>query len=373
MRYAITSLRDRAALAALLPEWEDLAAHALEPNVFHEPWMLRPALEAFAAPFAVQLVLVRAEAPGRAPLLCGVFPLERATRIRGLPYRHLRLWRHKQCLFGAPLVRAGHAHETFEALFEWLARDPRGASALEWSVMPGEGELRRALGEVLQRRGHAHFVLEQHLRALLQPRASAEAYLAETLSRNARQKFRRLERRLAERGALRCTEAGAPEAKDALEAFLALEASGWKGERGSALGSSAAGRSYFLGAAAEAARRGRLMLLALELDGRPVAMKCNFLAREGAFAFKIAYDERFAHYSPGALLELENIRRFHQRPGLRWMDSCAAADYFQTNRLWLERRPIETCLTATGRAPGELVVSALPLLRWAYRRVRRAA
>ena len=165
--YSVTSLRDRSALDALIPEWEDLAGHALEPNVFHEPWMLLPALEAFAEPFAVQLVLVRAGAPGSAPLLCGVFPLERAVHIRGLPYPHLRVWRHRHCMLGAPLVRAGHARETLEALFDWLARDPRGASVLEWGVIPGDGPFHRALDEVLSGRGHERFVLEQHLRGLL--------------------------------------------------------------------------------------------------------------------------------------------------------------------------------------------------------------
>src|SRR5258706_806794 len=172
--YSVTSLRDRSALDALIPEWEDLAGHALEPNVFHEPWMLLPALEAFAEPFAVQLVLVRAGAPGSAPLLCGVFPLERAAHIRGLPYPHLRVWRHRHCMLGAPLVRAGHARETLEALFDWLARDPRGASVLEWGGIPGDGPFHRALDEGLSGRGHQRFVLDQHLRGLLRPRASAE-------------------------------------------------------------------------------------------------------------------------------------------------------------------------------------------------------
>jgi hypothetical protein len=45
------------------------------------------------------------------------------------------------------------------------------------------------------------------------------------------------------------------------------------------------------------------------------------------------------------------------------MDSCAEADHFMANRLWLDRREIATVLTATGRAAGELVVSSLPLLR----------
>jgi hypothetical protein len=105
------------------------------------------------------------------------------------------------------------------------------------------------------------------------------------------------------------------------------------------------------------------MMLALTVGGRTVAMKCNFLAHDGAFAFKIAYDEAYARFSPGTLLELENIREFHRRPELRWMDSCAAAEHFMANRLMLDRRSLACVLTTTGRASGELLVSSLPLLQ----------
>src|SRR6185436_15718227 len=122
---------------------------------------------------------------------------------------------------------------------------------------------------------------------------------------------------------------------------------------------------------APAARRGRLMMLGLRLAGRWIALKCNFLSGEGSFAFKIAYDEEYARFSPGTLLELENIRRFHAQPELRWMDSCADPDHFMANRLWLDRRGLADLVTTTGRAAGELMVSSLPLLHWMSRTLRR--
>ena len=41
--------RDAAALRALVPDWEALAADAAEPNPFYEHWMMLPALEAYGA------------------------------------------------------------------------------------------------------------------------------------------------------------------------------------------------------------------------------------------------------------------------------------------------------------------------------------
>ena len=365
MAYVVTVVREPAALRALLPEWEELAAHTLEPNLFHEPWMMLPALEAFADPSALKVALVRA-----GNQLCGVFPLETAGDIRGLPYPHLRIWRHRHCMLGTPLVRAGHARECIAALLDWLETDPQGAGALEWSFLRAEGPFAEVLEEVLDDTDRPRCLLEAHARGLLRPRASAEDYLAEALPAHSRHELRRLERRLSERGRLDYSECSPGETAQWIEEFVALEAAGWKGRRGSALGSTEANRVFFTRAAAEAARRGRLMILALRLDGRAVAMKLNFLAGEGSYAFKIAYDEAFRRYSPGTLLEAENIRRFHARPALRWMDSCAGADHFMVNRLWVDRLPIQAWLIATGRAPGRLVVSALPAMRWLYRTLR---
>ena len=46
-RMSVIAVRDLIALSAFVPAWEELAAAALEPNVFYEHWMLLPALEAF--------------------------------------------------------------------------------------------------------------------------------------------------------------------------------------------------------------------------------------------------------------------------------------------------------------------------------------
>jgi len=47
-----------AALADFVPAWEELAAAAIEPNVFYEHWMLLPALRAFGAGKNIYVVLV---------------------------------------------------------------------------------------------------------------------------------------------------------------------------------------------------------------------------------------------------------------------------------------------------------------------------
>jgi hypothetical protein len=108
-------------------------------------------------------------------------------------------------------------------------------------------------------------------------------------------------------------------------------------------------------------------MLGLCLNSRPIALQCNFLAGPGAFAFKVAFDEAYGHASPGVLLEVENVRRVHELPEVRWMDSCAGAGPSAVKELWAGRRVLETLLVATGPAPGPFTVAALPLLGWLRR------
>jgi hypothetical protein len=113
------------------------------------------------------------------------------------------------------------------------------------------------------------------------------------------------------------------------------------------------------------------MMLALHVNGRPVANKCNFVAGTGSYAFKIAFDEDYARFSPGTLLELENIRLLHARPEIEWMDSCADPDRtIMVNRLWKDRRTIPYLLVGTGQGRGDFTVSAIPMLRWLNRKLR---
>src|SRR3981189_1144811 len=57
-RMSVVVVRDLSTLSGFVPAWEELAAAALEPNVFYEHWMLLPALEAFGGDKDISIVLV---------------------------------------------------------------------------------------------------------------------------------------------------------------------------------------------------------------------------------------------------------------------------------------------------------------------------
>jgi len=97
----------------------------------------------------------------------------------------------------------------------------------------------------------------------------------------------------------------------------------------------------------KAAQLGRLDRLSLELDGVPIAMLATLLAGETAFSFKTAFDETYARFSPGVLLQLENLSLLND-PAVAWCDSCAAADHPMIDSLWRERRAIGRFSIAIG-------------------------
>src|SRR5262245_13869211 len=371
-KMSVVVVNDLTDLEKYVAAWEDLAAAAIEPNVFYEPWMLMPALRAYGAERRSLFALVQAPDPARptgAPLLCGFFPLELRDHYDGvsskLPLKTLRLWRKPEMTYlCAPLLRAGYGREALAAFFDWLEAGSHNCSLMEFGFVPGEGPFHHLLVDYLHEHLKGAYVAESFTRALFRPAADAEVYVRAALHRARRKEYRRQERRLAETGRLEYTAldpcVGGADAGAWIEGFLEFEAKRWKGEGGRALACDETDRKYFVEVAGEAFRRGKLMILELRFNGRPIAYKLNFLSGAGSFAFKIAFDEEYARYSPGVLLELENIRLLHERPQIKWMDSCADPDRFMINHLWTDRRVIQTVVVSTGKPQGDLALAAIP-------------
>jgi hypothetical protein len=351
--------------------WDDLVRHAAEPNPFFEPHALLAALRHLSAD-GVCVVLIWAPSPlrGKPPILAGLVPVASSPRYAGLPV--LGTWKHLYSYLGTPLVRAELAADVLVTLFGWL-RNHTDAALFEWRTIRADGPFHHALTDTLNRLGFEGFRERCHTRALFLPEDTADAYLTRAIPGKKRKELRRQERRLAEIGTVRYDELSPDGDLEAwLDEFVALEDRGWKGEEGTALRRDPAALATFRDMARGAFACGRWMSLALRLDGRAIAMKCNLLSGRGSVAFKIAYDEAYARFSPGVLLELEHIRRLHLPGAPAWMDSGAAPDHPMIDRLWRDRLAIETLTVPTGRFPGELAVAAMPLVRWLSRAVRAA-
>jgi len=103
------------------------------------------------------------------------------------------------------------------------------------------------------------------------------------------------------------------EAPEDLERALArgftVEASGWKGEQGTAILSSPASEAFYRGVARAFHERGELLLSGIELDGELVAFDLTVLHGNRLHLLKTGFDERFRKLAPGLVLRLSVIER----------------------------------------------------------------
>ena len=350
--------------------WDELAAHAAEANPFYESFALLAAWR-HLKPAGLRVVCIWSPnvLPGQAPLLVGLFPLEKRERYKGLPLGVYSTWKHLYAYTATPLLRAEVASVVLEAFFGWLRESD--AVLFELPGIISDGAFRHALIDTLNRLGTRAFHDASHTRAYFARAASSEQYLEQAVSGKKRKELRRQERRLGEGAKLVYDELAPDGNLDAwLDEFLALEALGWKGRAGTALQHDAQALALFRAYAHGAFQRKRWMGLALRLDGRAIAMKCNLLAGDGGVAFKIAFDESYARFSPGVLLEIEHLRRLHEPGGPAWMDSGAAANHPMIGHLWRDRIAVETLVVPAGARLGAFTVAALPLVRWTSQTVK---
>ncbi len=270
-------------------------------------------------------------------------------------------------------MRHEAAERTVTALADWICQFHGGRGLWKLESIAADGPFHQLLVQELGRRQMAYWLSTRRCRALFERQANGEEFLQRALSSKRRQELRRQSKRLAELGSLeyRVLRSG-DDLEPWLADFLEVESSGWKGREGTALGVEHANRAFFRAMATATHRRGQLLMTALSVGGRPIALNCKLTSGAGGFAFKTAYLEEFKSYSPGVLLEADNVELHHAQSDLKWLDSCSDPDHPMINSLWRGRRTIETLWIAGQSRTARLALAALPLARELRGLVRRS-
>lgn len=335
--------------------WEDLAARAVEPNPFIEPEFLCPVAAALE-PGAISLAIV-AEPEGR---WMAAVPVRRTPRWRKLRVPCLELWTHMYSGLEVPLVDSSAVDPSVTALLECL-RGGRGTPLVAMTQIPEDGAFAGALSRALGV-GRGALVVERYERAALRRRAEP-TYIAEAMSKKRRHEVERLRRGLEREHLVSMIDVASD--PEAVERFLAIEHSGWKGREGTALASDPAHERFFRDMCAGFAAVGRLEMLALSVDETTIAMKCNLRAGDRIFTFKMAFDEDWSRVSPGRLIDMDAIAHFHERTDATLMDSIAHPDNQYMNGIWADRLRLCTMLVPSrgtrGWATGRAVAATLAI------------
>ena len=135
------------------------------------------------------------------------------------------------------------------------------------------------------------------------------------LSTRRRSQLRRYARRLDDEGKVTVeTHDGTENLHTLLSEGFAVEAAGWKGEQGTAIGSDATLRRFYTDIARWAAAQGYLRLDFLRLDDRPIAFQYRLVHGGTIWYLKAGYDEAHGRWSPSIRLLTATLRQAVEDP-----------------------------------------------------------
>jgi CelD/BcsL family acetyltransferase involved in cellulose biosynthesis len=148
----------------------------------------------------------------------------------------------------------------------------------------------------------------------------------EGLARKFKSNLRNRERRLRELGAV-SFEVATERAEQgrALETFYELEASGWKGDRGTAIACRADVKAFYDRLVERASPQ--VWIPVLSVAGRPAAAQLYRVLGRTMFMHKTAYDAEFSPFAPGQVLTARVIRHGIQK-------GMEALDFLADNMPW---------------------------------------
>lgn len=333
--------------APFLARWDELVFSASEPNPFHESWFLLPALREFDPQNQSKIFTIWSGSPFESDLL-GLMPVCDLQHYGRWPIAHRQNWLHPNAFLGNPLVRRGHEELFWRVLLKETDKKSGKSMFMHLNGLNINGRLQKALETVCAEESRCFALVHREERAFLQSELTAQEYYEASMRSKKRKELRRQKNRLEELGGLSFSRSDGSNALDEwIDTFLMLERKGWKGNNSSALDCSVDTRRLFKEALCGAAKQNRLELLDLRLDKKPIAMLVNFLCPPGSFSFKTTFDEEYSRFSPGVLLQIENLDLL-ERPELDWCDSCAAEGHPMIDSIWSGRRAIGRYSVAIG-------------------------
>ena len=355
--------------------WRELAAHRSESAPFVDEEWITACIETFRPP---------------APLL---LPQRQDGKLVGLAALQslTESWAGRRIA----VLQSLTTHESYR--FDFLSLPGRGdlqeqlwrsvCEAKRWDVIRvdhlPEGSPTLAAGLKVAREAGWRSLVEPTFESPWRPLSPPPASWDEGLTRKFKSNLRNRERRLQELGAVTFEVATdrADQAR-ALETFYALEASGWKGDGGTAIASRAHVKAFYDRLVERASPQ--IWIPVLSVAGRPAAAQLYRIHGRTMFMHKTAYHPEFSPLAPGQVLTARVIRYGIQK-------GMEALDFLADNMPWKEdwapqlRRHHRLLLfspSAHGRyaywtrygvkAQARKIPGALRLARWVHARAECA-
>ena len=241
-------------LRAKQQAWDCLAQNALWRNASFESNYLLPALEHLASESVRVMVVENLAAVSRNRIVALVpFGVKRVYR---LPFKAIEIWKHDQCFDTTPLLSKGLASAAWQCICEKLIADKYALISLD--TVLAESKLDLVFRNAETELGIVRFQRDHFQRAAFSPDQTVESYIEKHVSKSLRKNTGRLLRRLEDTGTISWETSNASSDFEHLaEDFLRIEASGWKGEEGTALLSNDSTSAFYRQLIRESANAGK--------------------------------------------------------------------------------------------------------------------
>jgi hypothetical protein len=337
--------------------WLDLARRAVQPNPLFEADCLVPAARHLRNGPDISLVV--AEESGR---FFGCFPVQRRGRWLKVPRPVFQTQVRRVQYDGTPILDTERGHEAMVAMLRVLAESSAeggpGLIVFDWmdDVGPASVHLRQAalaLGLVVQ--DHKRWVRPELRR---RPDGDYRSIHSRKFLHNVARLRRRLEEDLG-------APVGLADRRDdpaAIGELLAMAASGYKGDRGIAMGLFGDETAWFVDLCERYRATGRLFVWALQCGERALAFELGVLADGVLFLLEVTYDEAFARYTPGVMLHLDVLDHLNDT-AIEAIDSCTYEHNQTMLRIFPDRRSVAVIIVVTGGLVDRSVLALVGLAR----------
>ena len=329
------------ALPRLAERITRLAERSLEPNPFFLPEFLQPAVEGLGKK-SLRLAIFsdRDDLHFFSPVV-----VQSGRIFRG---RRFASWAHPYAPLGTPLIDREMAPRVTDALIAHMRTSRRTLFSIPH--IPLKGPTAEALRAAAKRNGF-WTVAERQMRPILYPdMAAGIAEFDRMVSSKRRHELERQLRRLCEAGAVSYMWARtATEIEAAFNMFIALEAAGWKGRRGTALAKRRNVQDFALTAITRMAQSGHAEIDVLRVGEKPIAALIRLESGGLSIPWKVAFDETFSAFSPGKQLMCDETRRWLADPKVDRVDPVCEEDNPLMAPLWPERDAYGTLLISSRR------------------------